>query len=275
MEYLNLSGEFESLLDCDEDIEDMLKGGFYPLYVKSVTESPDRETYGFTIQNGTYVTNGIVSHNTPLVHYSLTPLEFIERKSAYKSYLGERWLTDEWYQTFKEHQVSFKVNGFRHSTFIEQSIVDLGRSLTPLIYKHFIKDSVPIYSLRTIATDEFIKDLKGFIDPKTHFADRDPETYISPCHRIHIELMGSYIPRARRLVRYKKEGRILENPEDIRCLKTYDEAKTHCKHACIVDDPLKVYHDVYIDEEGNKQGEYRLLKGCERCATPPTKAGKA
>lgn len=204
---------------------------------------------------------------TPLVHYPLTPIEYIERKSAFRSYNGDRWLTDEWYDKFKEHQVFFKVNGFRYSTFLEQSIVDLGRSLTPLMYEHFIKNSTPIYSLRTIATDEFIADLKKFIDPAVHFADRDPEHYISPCHRIHIELMGSYIPRARRLARYKKEGRIFENPMDIRCLKTYDGAKTMCQHNCIVKDPLKIYTDVTMDENGELHGDYTNLTGCERCQT--------
>ena len=71
---------------------------------------------------------------TPLVHYPLTPIEYLERKASKKSFNGEHWLTDEWYEKFREHEVYFKVNGFRYSTFIEQSIVDLGRALTPLIY---------------------------------------------------------------------------------------------------------------------------------------------
>ena len=33
---------------------------------------------------------------TPLVHYQLTPMEYLERRSAKKSMLGEHWLTDDW-----------------------------------------------------------------------------------------------------------------------------------------------------------------------------------
>ena len=65
---------------------------------------------------------------TPLVHYQLTPMEYVERRSARKSYFGEHWLSDEWYERFKENQVFFKVNGFKYSTFLEQAIIDLGIS---------------------------------------------------------------------------------------------------------------------------------------------------
>ena len=204
---------------------------------------------------------------TPLVHYPLTPIEYLERKSARKSYEGEHWLTDEWYEKFREHQVFFKVNGFRYSTFLEQTFVDLGRSLTSLIYKHFVSQSAPIYSLRSCATDEYIADLKAMVDKEVYFADRDPEKYISPCHRIHIELMGSYIPRARRLLRHKKAGNIFANEPDVRCLKTFEGAKVKCYHSCIVKDPLKMYYDVTMDEEGNLHGESFDLTGCRRCPT--------
>lgn len=204
---------------------------------------------------------------TPLVHYPLTPIEYLERKSAWASYNGEHWLTDEWYEKFKEHQVFFKVNGFRYSTFLEQTFVDLGRSLTPLIYKHFVSTTAPIYSLRSCATDEYIADLKKLVDKDVYFGDRDPEHYISPCHRIHIELMGSYIPRARRLLRCKKAGNIFDNEPDIRCLKTFEGAKVKCYHTCITKDPLKMYYDVTMDDEGNLHGESYDLTGCQRCPT--------
>lgn len=258
--------------------------GVVKCHVKKVEQLPEEETFGLEVSNHSYLTNAILSHNTPLVHYPLTPCEYLERKSAKKSFLGEHWLTDEWYAKFKEHQVFFKVNGFRYSTFLEQSFVDLGRALTPLIYKHFILNLSPIYSLRSVATDEFVYDLKKFVNPyhgkenlteeqiadqkdylDHYFGDRDPEHYISPAHRIHIELMGSYIPRARRLVRAKKSGNIFSNPMDIRCLKTYTGAKVKCYNNCIVKDPLKIYNDVELDENNNLVGESRDLIGCERC----------
>lgn len=202
---------------------------------------------------------------TPLVHYPLTPLEFVERKTAYRSYKEQRWFTDEWYNKYREVNMRVKVHGFRFSTFVEQSIVDLGRALTPLIYKHFVSTVTPIYTLRSVVTKEFVEDLKNFIDPETHFADRDPEHYISPCHRIHIELMGSYIPRARRLLQYKRAGRIFDNPSDERCLKTYEGAHTTCQKKCIFNKPLIIYNDVTMDENGNLHGDGRPLEGCERC----------
>ena len=223
---------------------------------------------------------------TPLVHYALTTIEYLERRSAKNSFLGKRWLSDEWYEKFKEHNVHFKVNGFRYSTFIEQSIVDQGRRLTPLIYKHFVTEGVGVYSLRSVATDEFVEELKYMVDPyhkletltdeqkaeqekhlEGYFGDRNPESYISPAHRIHIELMGSYIPRARRLLRAKQSGDIYSMEPDIRCLKTYDGAKVKCYHNCIKDEPLKMYFDVQLSEGGLIGESYDLL-GCERCQTP-------
>lgn len=223
---------------------------------------------------------------TPLVHYSLTPLEYLERKSARKSFEGEHWLTDEWYEKFRENEVFFKVNGFRYSTFLEQSLVDMGRFLTPIIHKFFVENMSPIYSLRSIATDEFITYLKNVVNPfykKSNltddekleserymngwFGDRHPEHYISPSHRIHIELMGSYIPRARRLVEAKQQGNVFSNEPDIRCLKTYDGAPVKCYMSCIKNNPLKIYNDVVLDEDNNLYGDYSLLNGCGRCQT--------
>lgn len=222
---------------------------------------------------------------TPLVHYSLTPIEYLERKSARNSFEGKRWLSDEWYEKFKEHNISFKVNGFRYSTFLEQSFIDMGRNLTDLVYKHFVSTHAKVYSLRSCATDEFLSDLRRRVNPlydvenkteeqqklsdkymDSYFGDREIEHYISPCHRIHIDLLGSYVPRARRLLRYKKENRVFENPPDVRCLRTYEGSKPKCYKNCIAKDPLKIYKDVTLDEEG-LHGEYTDLIGCSRCKT--------
>lgn len=204
---------------------------------------------------------------TPLVSYQLTPCEYIERKSAKKSMLGEHWLTDEWYEKFKEHNVFFKVNGFRYSTFIEQCIIDLGRSATKWMYDNIVSKDIPVYSLRSFANEEIVGELKKLVNKDYFFEARDPDHYISLSHRIHIDLMGSYIPRARRLVRAYKNGNIFANEMDIRCLKTYEGAPTKCYKMCVAKEPLRVYKDVELDEEGNLHGEFRELKGCERCPT--------
>lgn len=248
--------------------------GIIKMTVKSVKRVPDEETYGIEVTNHSYLTNGILSHNTPLVHYNLTPCEYLPRLSAKKSMMGEHWLTDEWYEKFREHNVFFKVNGFRYSTFLEQSIIDLGRKATHIVYEQILKKGVEVYSLRSIAKPEIIQAFKDEINPDYFFNVRDPEHYISLSHRIHIDLMGSYIPRARRLVRNYINGNVFEGHEDVRCLKTFDGAKTMCYSKCAVKDPLKIYNDVTMDEEGNLHGEYRLLVGCERCQSTELKLAR-
>lgn len=248
--------------------------GIIKMTVKSVKRVPDEETYGIEVTNHSYLTNGILSHNTPLVHYNLTPCEYLPRLSAKKSMMGEHWLTDEWYEKFREHNVFFKVNGFRYSTFLEQSIIDLGRKATHIVYEQILKKGVEVYSLRSIAKPEIIQAFKDEINPDYFFNVRDPEHYISLSHRIHIDLMGSYIPRARRLVRNYINGNVFEGHEDVRCLKTFDGAKTMCYSKCAVKDPLKIYNDVTMDEEGNLHGEYRLLIGCERCQSTELKLAR-
>lgn len=262
----------ESLTNFMDDmvharLTDIKVGGIFTGYEEDedfqwICDFVDRYKQRAAMENGNFPFRLKV---TPLVHYNLTPIEYIERKSAKKSYEGEHWLSDEWYEKFREHNVFFKVNGFRYSTFIEQSIIDLGRSATKWMYDNIVSQNLPVYSLRSFATEEIVNNLKKIVNKDWFFEARNPEHYISISHRIHIDLMGSYIPRARRLVRLYEQGKILENPMDIRCLKTFEGAQTKCYSACVAKDPLKVYKDVKLDENDNLVGEYRELKGCERC----------
>lgn len=262
----------ESLTNFMDDmvharLTDIKVGGIFTGYEEDedfqwICDFVDRYKQRAAMENGNFPFRLKV---TPLVHYNLTPIEYLERKSAKKSFEGEHWLTDEWYEKFREHNVFFKVNGFRYSTFIEQSIIDLGRSATKWMYDNIVSQNLPVYSLRSFATEEIVNNLKKIVNKDWFFEARNPEHYISISHRIHIDLMGSYIPRARRLVRLYEQGKILENPMDIRCLKTFEGAQTKCYSACVAKDPLKVYKDVKLDENDNLVGEYRELKGCERC----------
>lgn len=248
-------------------LTDIKVGGIFTGYEEDedfqwICDFVDRYKQRAAMENGNFPFRLKV---TPLVHYNLTPIEYLERKSARKSYEGEHWLTDEWYEKFREHNVFFKVNGFRYSTFIEQSIIDLGRSATKWMYDNIVSQNLPVYSLRSFATKEIVDNLKKIVNKDWFFEARNPEHYISISHRIHIDLMGSYIPRARRLVRLAEQGKILDNPMDIRCLKTFADAKTKCYASCVSKDPLKIYKDVKLDENDNLVGEFRELKGCERC----------
>lgn len=203
---------------------------------------------------------------TPLVHYPLTPMEYLERKTARTSYEGGLWLMQEWYDTFVNDNISFIINGFKYSTFVEQALLDCGRALTPLIWKHFVEPLAPLYSLRMCCTESFVNALRSMVkNPDAFFGDRDIESYISPCHRIHIDLMGSYMPRARRLLRHKRHGSVFDNEPDIRCLKTYEGAKTKCYRACIVNDPITVYGDVYKDSNALRGQVVDKMVGCNRC----------
>lgn len=262
----------ESLTNFMDDmvharLTDIKVGGIFTGYEEDedfqwICDFVDRYKQRAAMENGNFPFRLKV---TPLVHYNLTPIEYIERKSAKKSYEGEHWLSDEWYEKFREHNVFFKVNGFRYSTFIEQSIIDLGRSATKWMYDNIVSQNLPVYSLRSFATEEIVNNLKKIVNKDWFFEARNPEHYISISHRIHIDLTGSYIPRARRLVRLYEQGKILENPMDIRCLKTFEGAQTKCYSACVSKDPLKIYKDVKLDENDNLVGEFRELKGCERC----------
>lgn len=248
-------------------LTDIKVGGIFTGYEEDedfqwICDFVDRYKQRAAMENGNFPFRLKV---TPLVHYNLTPIEYLERKSARKSYEGEHWLTDEWYEKFREHNVFFKVNGFRYSTFIEQSIIDLGRSATKWMYDNIVSQNLPVYSLRSFATKEIVDNLKKIVNKDWFFEARNPEHYISISHRIHIDLMGSYIPRARRLVRLAEQEKILDNPMDIRCLKTFADAKTKCYASCVSKDPLKIYKDVKLDENDNLVGEFRELKGCERC----------
>lgn len=278
---------------------------------------------------------------TPMVHYHLTPCEYIPRKSAEASFWGQRWVKDKWYDAFKEAGIFFKVNGFRNSTFLEQCIIDLGESATPLFYKAIIKDMLPAYSLRSFAIDEVLDPLKGeiavyylkdgekykidgkqitiegihpyeysingerkvegkgpvkikgecavysngegfelrivtkmgLVNPFTFFLARNPDTYISIAHRIHVALEGSGIQKARDLIRAYEEGNIFNAPLQGICLKTFEGAPVVCSAFGARKDPLFMYDDVKL-VDGKLVGKYRPLAGCESCSTPLEKKAK-
>jgi len=249
-------------------------GEYHEVTITNITDEVSEETFGLTVESGVYVTNGIVSHNTPLVHYPMTPMEYMERRTARNSYDGGRNIPKEFSARFKELGIRTKVNGFRHSTFLEQSIVDLGRSATPWLWNNIISQDIIVYSLRSAAKDEIVANLKTIVDPDTYFLERDPERYISSCHRIRIPLQGGYINQARELLKFGKD-----KPVTTRCIATYTGCKTKC-YANAVPEGFKVYKDIKVDRseltdgKPTVSGDFELVKGCGWCHTKEEKVAR-
>ena len=60
--------------------EEESQSGMFEDYVAEIVKEDEEDTvYGLTLDTGVYVTNGIVSHNTPLVMYDTVPLRYEER----------------------------------------------------------------------------------------------------------------------------------------------------------------------------------------------------
>lgn len=231
--------------------------GFIRVKVRSVEEVGERTLWGLTVNNHAYVTNGIVSHNTPI--------EYIERRAAKHAYYGTYIMPNEWNEKYYADHIRIKLNGFKHSTFIEQVIVDLGRYATPWMYNYIIRPGYPFYNTKTIVThEEAWEAFKGMINPDYFFNERKMDEYISICHRIHIAMHANVIFQAKKIL---KDG--ANATPTIRCLKTYEGCPVDCKAHVYEKSPLITYGDAWLDESGKLTGKvWEEVKGCQRCKTP-------
>lgn len=231
--------------------------GFIRVKVRSVEEVGERTLWGLTVNNHAYVTNGIVSHNTPI--------EYIERRAAKHAYFGTYIMPNEWNEKYYSDHIRIKLNGFKHSTFIEQAIVDLGRYATPWMYNYIIRPGYPFYNTKTIVThEEAWEAFKGMINPDYFFNERKMDEYISICHRIHIAMHANVIFQAKKIL---KDG--ANATPTIRCLKTYEGCPVDCKAHVYEKSPLITYGDAWLDESGKLTGKvWEEVKGCQRCKTP-------
>lgn len=132
---------------------------------------------------------------TMLIHYPHTALYWLERKSARMSYEGTG--ASEMAQ-LGQQKVRLKTNGFRYSTFIEQVIMDLGRSLTSWMYDHFVRHSIIVRSYRDIRSNvRAFETLTSWMDLDAFFAAKDVDKTITPVHRIYLPSMPHIVQQAR------------------------------------------------------------------------------
>lgn len=202
---------------------------------------------------------------TLAVHYPHTPIEFLERRAARHAFYGTYIMPNEWNEKYYADHIRIKLNGFKHSTFIEQAIVDLGRYATPWMYNYIIRPGYPFYNTKTIVThEEAWEAFKGMINPDYFFNERKMDEYISICHRIHIAMHANVIFQAKKIL---KDG--VNATPTIRCLKTYEGCPVDCKARVYEKSPLITFGDAWLDETGKLTGKvWEEVKGCQRCKTP-------
>lgn len=202
---------------------------------------------------------------TLAVHYPHTPIEYIERRAAKHAYFGIYIMPNEWNEKYYTDHIRIKLNGFKHSTFIEQAIVDLGRYATPWMYNYIIRPGYPFYNTKTIVThEEAWEAFKGMVNPDYFFNERKMDEYISICHRIHIAMHANVVFQAKKIL---KDG--ANATPTIRCLKTYEGCPVDCKAHVYEKSPLITYGDAWLDESGKLTGKvWEEVKGCQRCKTP-------
>ena len=202
---------------------------------------------------------------TLAVHYPHTPIDFLERRAARHAFYGTYIMPNEWNEKYYADHIRIKLNGFKHSTFIEQAIVDLGRYATPWMYNYIIRPGYPFYNTKTIIThEEAWEAFKGMINPDYFFNERKMDEYISICHRIHIAMHANVIFQAKKIL---KDG--ANATPTIRCLKTYEGCPVDCKARVYEKSPLITFGDAWLDETGKLTGKvWEEVKGCQRCKTP-------
>ena len=202
---------------------------------------------------------------TLAVHYPHTPIEYIERRAAKHAFYGTYIMPNEWNEKYYAEHIRIKLNGFKHSTFIEQAIVDLGRFATPWMYNYIIRPGYPFYNTKTIVThEEAWEAFRAMINPDYFFNERKIDEYISICHRIHIAMHANVIFQAKKIL---KDG--ADATPTIRCLKTYEGCPVDCKAHVYEKSPLITYGDAWLDESGKLSGKiWEEVKGCQRCKTP-------
>lgn len=199
---------------------------------------------------------------TGLVQYPLTPMYYAARRAAKVSYDGGFWIPPAWVAKYTdENGIRIVYNGFKYSTFVEQAILDLGRSLTWWLQKYIVSRGQSVYNLRPLLSPAIEVPLMSLVDDR-FFEGRDPDRTISICHRIRLKLRGALYSQARGIFR---DG-LCCKPTPM-CFKTHPDAKVKCAANAMSSDPFTVYSDVKWTDDGLRGDLSEVLNGCTACSS--------
>lgn len=126
-------GEFAvscDIKDCRSDGSSRYYKDYFVSRVRKVWKEEKQKTIGFRTETKQYSTNGVWSHNTPLVLYPSTGLGWAQQNTSNIS-LKELKLMKPFLERLRG-KVRFKFNGQHFGTFIEQATLNLGRLGTPI-----------------------------------------------------------------------------------------------------------------------------------------------
>ena len=114
--------------------------GFMEDEVEEVCLLGDMHTWGLELLGeNVHITNGLLTHNTPLVSYEFTPLRGIERRTA-KASLANIKSMQRFIKRMRELGIRTGFNGRGIGTFMEQMLLDIGRKGTNQLLNLAIKN---------------------------------------------------------------------------------------------------------------------------------------
>lgn len=160
---------------------------------------------------------------TMLVHYPHTPLYYAARKAAKLSFEGKGILSSPQMRKCLSEGMRMKMNGFKYSTFIEQAVLDLGRSLTPWFYTEYVSKGIFVDGFRSIRNaDAGFAALRAFINADTFF-NAKPIGALTPVDRIHLPHQSITLKKAHDIMTHGMQATYTP-----RCLRSYGTPNPKC-----------------------------------------------
>lgn len=210
---ININYDIKPTLDINNDIINLEVVDIDYLQAKE-------ETYAITTKNGRYLTNGIISHNTPLVLYSMIPLRYFERVTARNSYNKARTMT-LLIEEMRKRNIRFKINGKGCGTWLEQLILDFGPAGTDTLVDVAINKDLFFYGFfGDKARDIVTQSLKERGYEPLFFIKERPLDWIFPNDHINYAT-----PQMIKKWKERFEKKDFETPM---CLKTLAHMKPKC-----------------------------------------------
>lgn len=197
---------------------------------------------------------------TPLVVYPGTPLEYTDKAAARIAYEGGMLIPRAWYIRFtKELGVRMELNYYTGSTFHEQVLISLGRSVSGYLFD-VIHSGTVVYNLRSLVGTSYDAAVRALVasDMEGFFGGYDPSNSISVLHRLRTPL--DYVKWVQ-TVECSRHG--LSAQPTPRCMQSGTE--WHCVLGLLGGGVYRRYGDVRLSE-GVLTGEVLSdSKGCGAC----------